>query len=301
MTSLEAAVLRTLLYADIFQCPLTLPELHRYLIYERPANRQQLEDILHRSANIRPLLWQQGGYIGLRGHEAYLELRQEREQYAQEMWGRAHRYGRWFGCLPFVRMVALTGALAVRNPSQSDDDYDYILVTEPGRVWLARAFAIVLVRLMKLRGTILCPNYVLAKNQLEQHQRDLYTAHEIMQMVPIYGAALYREMLATNNWVQQYLPNASPLCCPAEEPNRLKAAAEWLLGGGLGNWLERWEYRRKKRKFEAEMRVDSPAAKLDEEQVKGHFQDHGLPVLERYQQREAEYGLLATSATQAGD
>ncbi|MFN8450301.1 MAG: hypothetical protein U0521_17370 [Anaerolineae bacterium] len=39
--------------------------------------------------------------------------------------------------LPPVRMVALTGALVVRNASDNDDDLDYVLVTRRG-AWIAR-------------------------------------------------------------------------------------------------------------------------------------------------------------------
>jgi len=305
MTPLEIAVLRTLLYADIFQCPLTFDELHRYLIHDRPINRNKLQSVLQQSHALVHILWQRDGYLGLREHEAYLQLRQKREQYTAKMWERATRYGRWLGCLPFVRMVALTGALAVRNPSQTDDDYDYILVTEPGRVWLARAFAVLLVRLMRLRGVILCPNYVLAKDRLVQEQRDLYVAHEIMQMVPIYGGVLYGEMLQANRWTRDYLPNAQPYPGPNDVPSRLKRIAEWLLSGVLGNWLERWEYRRKMQKFQREMHAADDAARVDESQVKGHFQDHGSPVLERFLERESEYGLLIgdtdDAIAQAGD
>jgi len=304
MMPLESAILRTVLYADIFKFPLTLAELHRYLIHHCPIQQGQLRDSLQQSATLGDLLWQGDGYIGLKGHESYLMLRKQREQLTEAMWEQAHRYGQWFGSLPFVRMVGLTGALAVRNPAGIDDDYDYILVTEPGRVWLARACAVLLVRLMKLRGIVLCPNYVLAKTQIQQQQQDLYMAHELMQMVPIYGGALYSEMIAANTWARDYLPNAQPFAQTIDQPSRLKRFVEWLLGSRVGNWLESWEYRRKLRKFQPEMTQTNYAAKVDAERVKGHFQDHGSPVLERFEQLQAEYGLLevpAEAIAQTGD
>ena len=121
-----------------------------------------------------------------------IPLRVERDQASLLLWPPALSYGAWLARLPFVRMVALTGALAMRNASADDDDLDYVLVTAPGRVWLARAFAIVLVRLAKRRGVVVCPNYVLAESALAQDKHDLFMAHEVAQMVPIYGARSMR-------------------------------------------------------------------------------------------------------------
>ncbi len=301
MTSLEDAILRTLIYADVFQFPLTLPELHRFLIHDQPASEEQLQRVLETSAKLNECIWQEAGYIGLIGNESYLKLRQQREDITQAVWNKAVRYGQWLGNLPFVRMVALTGALSVRNPASLQDDYDYILITKPGRVWLARAFAIVLVRLVKWRGEIICPNYVLAQNQLLQETETLYIAHEVMQMVPMDGAEVYNEMIAINQWTQQYLPNADAYPTPEQHRKPLKRAIEWLLGGAIGDWLEGWEYRRKMRKFAREMQQPTHAAQLDAEHVKGHFQDHGSPVLQRYYEGLAAYNLLPEKFALAGD
>lgn len=301
MRSLEDAILRTVIYADVFQFSLTLPELQRFLIHEKPTTQAQLQQVLKTSSRLKNCLWQNAGYIGLIGNESYVELRQQREEITRAVWGNAVRYGRWLGNLPFVRMVALTGALAVRNPASLQDDYDYILITQPGRVWLARAFAVLLVRLVKLRGEIICPNYVLAQNQLLQDRQTLYIAHEVMQMVPICGADVYNEMIEVNDWTREYLPNAGAYPTPEDRNQPLKRMIEWLLGGMIGNWLERWECRRKMRKFAREIQQPTDAAQLDPEHVKGHFQDHGSRVLQRYHEGLAAYGLLPEAFAPVGD
>ena len=229
----------------------------------------------------------------------WIAVRSQRAESSLLLWPFALQYGQWLSRLPFVRMVALTGALAVRNASDDDDDLDYVLITAPGRVWLARAFAIVLVRLAKLRGVVVCPNYVLAETALEQQKRDLFMAHEVAQMVPIYGFSLYRAMRDCNPWVAEYLPNTDEAFyiererLPGAGWDRLKRATEWALGGRLGETLEDWEYRRKLRRFAGEMRTPHSAALLDDQHVKGHFNDHGYPVLQKYEDRLREYDLEA--------
>ncbi len=305
MTSIEAAILRTVVYADLFQFPLTKRELHHYLIADQPFSMGQLEQTLTTSAFLKAALEYHQEYVICAGKHSLLATRDARERASLALWCSALVYGEWLARLPFVRMVALTGALAVRNASDSDDDLDYVLVTSAGRVWLARAFAILLVRLAKQRGVVVCPNYVLAESALAQQKRDLFMAHEVAQMVPLYGAQLYETMCAENSWVKDYLPNAQfPYYAEAERIpglgwRLLKQAAEWALGGKIGEALEAWEYKRKLQRFADELKTPHSAAVLDDQHVKGHFKDHGHPIMQQYEQRLRHYDLEALP--QAGD
>jgi hypothetical protein len=298
---LDAAIMRTILYADVFDFAMTPAEIHHYLIHDQPVTREQVAAALTASPDLRQHLTQRDGYVAQTDHASLIALRQEREALAAAQWARAVAWSRWLARLPFVRMVALTGALAMRNPSAPDDDIDYLVVTGEGRVWLARGLAILIVRVGRLRGVTLCPNYVLAENALAQSRRDLYIAHEVAQAHPFYGHEIYAALRDANRWLTVYLPNAGhPLHAPdGHAPRdgwmRLKRAAEWALGGWLGDRLERWERGRKMRRFQKAIRPDS-AAKLDPSQVKGHFEDHGARILRHYRERLQRFGLLDSAA-----
>ncbi len=291
MNSVEVAIMRTILYADVFNFPLTTHEIHRYLIHDNALSQSQITKTLENSSYLKQHLYCEKGYFCLQVHKQIIQIRQKREKVSQELWSDAIRYGKWLSRIPFVRMVALTGALAVRNPSDSDDDFDYLLVTTSGRVWLARAFAIILVRIVKIFGRELCPNYVLADDQLGQSRQDLYTAHEVAQMQPIYGSKTYSQMLNQNPWVQDYLPNTITHSLLQDSPYRLRKIAEWLLSGWVGDKLEQWEYQRKLEKFSPKIVQPESSAEINQNSVKGHFQDHGQPVLQRYHELLNEYGL----------
>lgn len=298
MNDIEEAILRTILYADVFYFPMTAREIHHFLITDAPIPLEAIEDTVRNSPHLAKVLETDGNYFACAGQSDVIPLRIERERASRELWSRALHYGKWIARLPFVRMVALTGALAMRNAADVRDDVDFVLVTAEHRVWLARAFAIVLVRLARLRGITLCPNYVLAKGALEQEQHDLFIAHEVVQMVPLSGFDVYHAMRDRNRWVADFLPNADFTFYPEHEYRVgglwavLKGAFEFLLGGRLGERLESWEYRRKSHRFAAEMeRQTHHAAQIDEQHVKGHFDDHGHPVLVKYQERLHQYNL----------
>lgn len=297
MQSVEAAILRTVLYAHLFRFPLTLPELHHFLIHDTPVDIHTLDAVLRQIEQRTTILQRLDGYILYRGDRDLLNRRLERESLTNQLWPLAVQYGTWLARLPFIRMVAITGALSMHNPASATDDLDYIIVTLPGRVWLARAFAIVVVRLARLRGVTVCPNYVLAETAMLQERRDIFLAHEVVQMVPVFGHHIYRRFRSLNQWTDQQLPNAIDPFFPIEEniPTgiwaALKQGLEALLSGQLGNWLESWEHHRKVRRFAVEMRHAHTAAKLDAEQIKGHFNDHGHPILKRYEELLQQHGL----------
>ena len=307
MQPLDAAILRTVLYADVFDFPLTVEELHFYLVFDRPTSAVEVRHALDTSPALTAVLLYDGQYVMLAARAGLAARRAACEQASRRLWPLAARYGRWLARLPFVRMVAVTGALAVRNAASPQDDLDYFLLTEPNRVWLARAFAVLLVRLARLRGVKLCPNYVAASSALKQDRCDLFTAHEVAQMVPLYGLELYWALRAANPWVAAHLPNAGvPLHIPAARPDAavwrvVKRMLEASLNNRLGDALEGWERHRKVRRFASQMRRPQSAAQLDATQIKGHFNDYGCRVLRAYEERLRRYRLDSPSLPATGD
>jgi hypothetical protein len=101
-------------------------------------------------------------------------------------------------------------------------------------------------------------------------------------------------MRTANAWASRYLPQANlPLRGEPEQPlpgwgRRLQRWGEALLGGRLGDGLERWEQTRKLRKFAKAAGQAGSAAELDTKRVKGHFDDHGDPILRKFEARVAQ-------------
>lgn len=290
-THTEAAIMKTVLYGDVFDFPMTSAEIHHFLIGS-DASLENVQQTLQSSPWLAERLIRVNGYYALRAEAA--EVRHRRADASEQLWDEARKYGIWLANLPFVRMVALTGALAVKNAEDEADDFDYLIVTEPGRVWLTRLMAVMVVRLARLWGVQLCPNYVLSAATLEQNLQNIYIAHELAQMIPISGYQLYCDMRAVNAWSYGMMPNAmlpfynTPEYTPRRWTRWLKGFGEWVLGGRVGNWLEHMEQRRKTRKFGE---LASPAAEIDEERVKGHFNDYGQAILHAFRSRLRDHHL----------
>jgi hypothetical protein len=288
--ALERAIVQAVAYADVFDYPLTADEVHRYLIGV-PASRGSVHSALTDARLIPEVLSRSGRYFSLTGRETTVETRRARASTAADYWRCAVRYGHLIGNMPFVRMVAVTGALAMDNVA--DGDIDYLVITEPGRLWLCRALVVGLVRTAALRGVELCPNYFLSEQALVLSERNLFTAHEVAQMVPLCGIETYQRLRALNRWTDTYLPNASghPRRVAPVEPRRHRARriAESTLRGPLGSRFERWEMARKVRKLGQRSNGHAEAA-FGPDWCKGHFGDHGQLTLSRYDDRLQSLG-----------
>jgi hypothetical protein len=131
----------------------------------------------------------------------------------------------------------------------------------------------------------LCPNYFLSQRALRIAEQNLYTAHELVQMIPLAGLDIYDQIKQLNDWTSHYLPNApwqgseQAYVAPAYHPRRL---AEWALYTPVGASLERWEMTRKIRKFSQQQTAE---ADFSPDWCKGHFDDHAQHILNNFQER----------------
>lgn len=282
---LEQAIVQAVTYSDIFDYPLTAEEIHRYLM-GIAIDRDTFNATLQQSPLVRQHLSQRDGYYTLSGRESIVAIRREREQAAARVWPRALSYGRIIASLPFVRMVAITGELAMDNIGPHSD-IDYFIVTEPGRLWICRLMTIAVVRYAAPRGDIVCPNYLLSERALELHDRNLYTAHEVAQMVPIYGLETYQRLREANAWVSEFLPNAGSSPRDAEalpHGNAARRLAESTLRTSAGARLESWEMNRKVRKLTRDG-VPHPEVSFSPDWCKGHVDGHGERILDLFADR----------------
>jgi len=288
LSAIERAIALTLSYSDVFDYPLNVHEIHRYLIGAQ-ASLETVSRLLVTGQHITRLLSYHEGYFFLRGRGQIVETRQRRANISAKLWPKARIYGRLIALLPFTRMVAVTGALAVDNTDQNAD-MDFMIVTEPGRLWLCRALVILLVRWAALHSDTVCPNLFVSKKALAYQQQDLYTAHEMAQMIPIAGHNIYRHMMELNPWMLEYLPNAQEHHVAKMESRsgpitrRLGIAAEKFLRAPLIDRLERWEMTRKIRKFTLAVNWSSEA-NFSTDWCQGYFNAYQQHTLQAYSER----------------
>ncbi len=268
------SVFHTLAYADVFDYPLTATEVYRYLT----SADASFEEV--RLALTDELLFSKiDEYYTLRGREGIVETRRRRAEASSQLWLKAARYGQIIGSLPFVRMVAVTGSLAMHNVEEGKD-IDFMIVVAPQHLWTCRAFTLLVARLAKLEDVDLCPNYLITTNALVLDEHSLYVAHELAQMIPLSGREIYVEMRRLNGWMADYLPHSltvpesAPEIKSMEKHSGTQRLLEFLLRLPFLNWFEKWEMNRKIKKLSREQ-SSSIESFFSADVCKGHIDRHG--------------------------
>jgi hypothetical protein len=246
-------VLHTMMYFDVFRHPLTLDELHKYChwkdcsLSDTAAAIEELQEV--------KVVCNRDGFYFICGGEKYIDLRRERNNRAMLYSAKAVRWSRFISGFPFVRTVCISGSLS-KGTMDKDGDIDYFIITEPGRLWVARTFLIFFKKLFLLNSKkYFCVNYFVDTANLAIPDRNLFTATEIVFAKPMRDAADFQRFLTENKWAKIFYPNADfqSAYIPATKNRRIKRTLEKILSGKFGEWLDETFFRitlnRWKKKF----------------------------------------------------
>lgn len=212
---MEKAILKTLIYADIFDYPLKAYEIHKWLINNQ-ATLQQVEKALIRLSK-KARVKSKKGYYFLPSGKGLVRKRSVKEKQSKKFLLKV-KLATWFlKAVPYLKLIGISGGLAMDNAGKSDD-IDLFIVTSKNRIWLSRLSIIGILdfigirRKAKMKQTKvagkLCVNILVEEDKLEQKNKDLYTAHEVLQMRVLWQRGnTYRKYLEDNEWVFEFLPN----------------------------------------------------------------------------------------------
>jgi hypothetical protein len=204
LTPAEDAIARSVLYAALFDYPLTLAQLRQTLIQSTQTATAILSAVRDSPA-LAALVWYRDGFFFPAGRTDLIGTRRVREARSWAFLAAHRPLLRLIGALPYVRMVGLSGSIAHMN-LENGGDLDLLIVTRGARVWSTAVSVILLARLLGRRRT-LCANFVVADTALRFDQPDLFTASQVIHLKPIVGDDVFRRLLEANPFVRAFYPN----------------------------------------------------------------------------------------------
>jgi hypothetical protein len=236
---LHTSILKTIAYFDLFNYPLTLEDIHRFLDVEaEEAEISAGTEMLVREGR----LYQLGAYYSLQDNSALALRRLRGEAHADKLLRMATRGARLLYQFPFVRGVCISGSLSKRCADEKAD-IDYFIITSANRVWVARTLMHLFKKLTFLLGHQhrFCMNYYVDENALEIREKNIFTAIELFTLLPMSGDQGLDKFFHANDWATAYFPGYRNRSRKAEETHPasfVKRLFERLLSNRLGNRLE---------------------------------------------------------------
>jgi hypothetical protein len=276
----ELAVLQSVVYASLFDYPLTLDQLQQSLIGVR-ADRETIAAWWRSSDLLQATVECRDGVFFPAGRADVIATRARREQVSRQLLDRDRRILSTLSRLPFVRMVALSGSLAHLN-AEGSADLDLFMITAPRRVWSVTLAVLVVSRLMGWRRH-LCLNYVVSERRMKIVPEDLFTANQIVHLKPMFGARVFDRFVKANGFVRIHYPNFElPAAAGDDQPATI---VERVLSAGpaqLGEQLARAIYGRHLRR-KASTWQSRDEVRLEAECLKLHTSSHRAATLARFE------------------
>ncbi|MFC1702865.1 hypothetical protein ACFLZO_00170 [Patescibacteria group bacterium] len=215
--NLRDAVAATLTYFDLFDYPLTLQELRRYL-YRYPHEGDiapTTTDLLRTLED--PAFGSMSGFYFLVGRSGIVAVRQKRFRMAERKYRRALAFARVTRFLPSVRLISVCNSLAISNAGDKSD-IDMFLVVRPGTVWATRLLVAGTLSLLRLRPTktrhadMFCISFYVSETNMNLASvalpdGDMYLRYWIASLIPIYDTGdMMRTLVEANRDLLSDIP-----------------------------------------------------------------------------------------------
>jgi len=280
MTAQEKLIIAPLVYYDLLDRPLTALEIYKYLPRSNTQRESstfsfaQLRTILKNSSSLKNHLTGKNGLYFLKEREKITGTRSFRLKTTQLKWKKLKNLSQLLALAPFLKLAAVTGSLTAYNTKKSSD-FDLLIILEKNRLWLGRLLLTGLVGTLRKRrhGQLtqdrICLNCYLTEESLEITEqikpRDWHSAQEYGRLTPILEIekGIYLNFIQANIWLADFLKNypwpndiTDKKIRSLESFNLVRRIFEWLLGGRMGDRLEKsvgqWQTKRINKKRQKE-------------------------------------------------
>lgn len=213
-SSLEKSVIKTLCWFDIFDRPLTLFELHKFL-YE-VSDKIKLSDLQDSLIKMAEVSQKQGFYF-LSSKQKLVSKRIEQEKIAADKIKLAHKAAKKICHIAGIKMIGLCNNWYLREGS----DIDFFIITAKDRIWLTRLLTTAWLHFLRLRrhgskvADRICLSFYVAENNLDIDKikikpEDPYLDFWAVNMLPIFDrGGFYQKFLDSNSWLKQKFVNFS--------------------------------------------------------------------------------------------
>ncbi len=251
--TLKSGILRQLLYSEVFQHPLTAEELIKFSSVKASLSYEELHAALAELSD-DGLIELHNNHAATSDIESKVLRRKVAGDRATQLFDKSIQVATFIQKFPFVEGVGISGSLS-KGVLHDDGDFDYFIITKPGRVWIARTLLILYKKVFLLNSRkYFCVNYFIDSDHLEIEEKNRFTAVEIATLIPVCGE-VFDSFYQQNDWVEGFFPNGAKSDFKTKKIGKtiVSKSLQSIYAGKFGDWSDRKAMRitlkRWKRKF----------------------------------------------------
>lgn len=216
LSSLAKNILATIVYYDVLDYPLTIFEMEKYLMRAEVKNPSAEEKFdlagimsILEGKELKNLIEEYRGFYFLPNRQDLVAQRIQRNKISEKKIKIALKVIRCLRFVPFIRMAAITGRLAMKN-AEEKSDLDLLIVIKKDKLFTGRFLVTALVHLMGQRRYAekitnrICLNHFITDEFITAVQ-SLFSANEYSFLLPVFGNL--SEFYAKNSWIKEFKPN----------------------------------------------------------------------------------------------
>jgi predicted nucleotidyltransferase len=231
-------ILKALAYFDIFHYPLTAEEIQALADCDATTADAELQSLIEAG-----IVFAFDGFYALQDNPPMAAARRKANTLAAIRMKDAVRSAAIIARFPYVAAVAVSGSLS-KNFADEKTDIDFFIIAAPGRLWVARTFLHLLKKLSFVTGSqhLFCMNYFVDTDALEIAEQNIFTAVEVITLLPMHGPEVLQRFADANQWTVRFFPQP-PMDTAMARPVKkgwLARMIQKLLDGGSGNRLDQW-------------------------------------------------------------
>ncbi|MFA5022428.1 MAG: hypothetical protein WC508_05100 [Patescibacteria group bacterium] len=312
---LQKAILETVAFFDIFEYPLTLVEVYKWLyLTGSQKDKYKLINIIQAlgGSDLQGYIETKNGFYFLRGRPKIIRTRLDRYQIAEGKFKIALKTIKQLQHLAFIKMIAVCNTVGYNNATPVSD-IDFFIIVKNGRLWWSRLVITLITSLFGIRrhdqkiADRVCLSFYISDNHLNLSDialkpDDIYLNYWLVTLAPVYGNSVYQDFLAANSWLVNQLPNFYA----AGMTNRrfvsdnnlakgLKKIDEFLLGDFIGGFFEylakAMELKKMKKRIAADGLVANTNVIVNDTMLKFHENDRRAEYQSLWRKALANFGF----------
>lgn len=321
MTYLRNSILATLVYYDAFDYPLTLIDIHKFLINPGRINCVNegigsiaLSDLVSEIEKLvsSKILSEKNGFYFISGREGLYDKRIYRQKISDKKWKKFLRLSGWLRASPYMRGFFACGSMALGNAGPTSD-FDIFVVSRSGRLYTSRFFLWLISSLLGARRKPsdniapdkLCFNHYISDGNMFLKYQSLYTAQLYSSLKPVFMPDnVFNDFFRANNWINKYLYNFSPQKDFVRRSvsnnfilNIIRYSLEFILNSRFGDFLENILRKYQQSKINKNPLTGQPGGRVvcSYDELEFHPHSFEATVIEKYNKGLDRLGIVPFS------